>query len=191
MSKNPVRGSVEPRIMRIRPQPKQVTTLKRNKTWTTDQYPHAGGVVIAYRFYPDSEDGAKHAAFGICVSSPLNTCFNGKKVNAIARARLRDSPVRLQFEGFESKLRGMHIRSAFRALLIEKPKWEYVDDQVLRPGRFTERWGAPLLGPDGSLLTAYFDCKRTRRGLDRAIAQIPTPPSHWILRMPGWIEEIV
>jgi hypothetical protein len=182
---------VTPRIMRIRPRPKQVTTLKRNKAWTTDQYPHPGGISIAYRFYPDDEDGSKWAAFGVCVSSPLNQCYHGKKVNRIARARLEDSPVRLQFEGFESKLLGMHVRSAFRTILIEEPKWEHVDDLVLRPGRFTERWGAPLVGPDGSLLTAYFDCKRTRRGLGRDVAQIPTAPSHWILRMPGWIQELV
>lgn len=179
------------RIMKIRPKPKQVTTLKRNKAWTTDQYPHAGGVVIAYRFYPDDEDGAKLAAFGVCVSSPLNRCFHGKKLKAIARARLEDSPVRLQFEGFDSKLLGAHIRSAFKTILIEDPNWEKVDDKVHRPGRFTERWGAPLLGPDGSLLTAYWDCKRTRRGLSRDVAQLPVAPSHWILRMPGWIREVV
>lgn len=183
-------------IINVRPPPRMVTTTKRNKSWTTPQYPHNGGVVIAYLVYPNPDGGPQVAALGAAVSSPTNGCFHGAKLKRIARARLEDSPVRLQFDGFGPKLRGDHIRSAFRALLIEEPKWRYVDNQVLRPGRFTQRWGASLLGPDGSLLTAFIDFlhrprwaeEEARRGnavpLQRALC-------HWVLRMPAWIREVV
>lgn len=180
------------RIITIRPPPKMVTTLKRNKAWTTPQYPHNGGLVIAYRVYPNPEGGPQVAALGAAVSSPLNECFHGTKLKRIARARLEDSPVRLKFDDFEPRLRGDHVRSAFRALLIDEPEWKYVDDEVLRPGRFTQRWGACLLGPDGSLLTAYIDfLHRPRWAAEGAAIPLPRPLRHWVLRMPGWIREVV
>jgi len=172
----------------IRPPQRMVWDPRRGKQIL--RHPHTGGVVVAYRTLPTGEDG-QWAAIGVAVSRPSNPSYDQKLIKRIARARLHDSPLRLQFAGRDDPLRLPVIRSALRTIIIEEPEWLYVDGQVLRPKRFTQRWGTELVGPDGSLLTAYFDFKHELRGVPREHAQVPRPLSHWILRLPNWILEVL
>lgn len=157
---------------------------------TAQVYPTNSCISIAYRYLPADADG-KWVSIGIAFCAPQEKAWVRKKSCAIARGRLNDSPLRLRFEGLEAPLASHHVVSAVRAVVIENPVWEMVDDQVLRPGRFTQRWGSPLMGPDGSLLTAYFDFKHLLRGIPRGHCQLPRPVSHWILKTPSWAKSLL
>lgn len=156
----------------------------------TPEYPSSCAISIAYRLLPEGEDG-QWASLGVSFCSPLERYWNRKKGCTIARSRLNNSPVRLRFEALEDKLSARHVRLALDTIIIEEPRWEHVDDQVLRPQRFTQRWGTPLVGPNGSLLTAYFDCLHHSRAPRPSLLESEREPSHWILRIPSWAGRVV
>jgi len=175
------------KFIHIRP---PTVTVENSKGKDIDVYPDYSGFTIAYRFLPEDTDG-KWIALGMSFSSPMEKEWLREKARGIARSRLNDSPVRLQYEGLEADLTSRYVVSGVRTIVYENPKWKHVDDKVLRPGRFTQRWGAALVGPDGSLLTAYFDCKRTPRGVHPSLCVIPRAPSHWVLRIPAFVRGLL
>ena len=153
-------------------------------------YPNNSAIAVAYRFLPEDSDG-KWISIGVAFCSPKEKHWEKRKARSISKSRLDKSPLRLQYEGLEASLTTRHVLTGLRAVVFEKPTWKYIDDQVLRPKRFTQRWGAPLVGPDGSLLHAYFDFKHVHRDTPREYARLPPPVSHWILNAPDWAQALL
>jgi hypothetical protein len=178
--------NTEESYLYIRPPFKLVQT----KDGVGKVYPNNSAITIAYRFLPEDADG-KWISLGVSFCSPKEKSWHKRTARSIARGRLHDSPVRLQYEGLEAALTTRHVVSGFKAIVFEDPKWEHADDQVLHPGRFTQRWAAALVGPDGSLLTAYFDFKHILRDVPEVVEQLPRPLSHWVLRVPRWARDLL
>jgi hypothetical protein len=177
----------EESFLYIRPKHKLVPT----EDGVGKVYPNNSAITIAYRFLPEDTDG-KWISLGVSFCSPKEKSWSKKKARSIARARLNDSPVRLQYEGLEADLTTRHVVSGLKIIVVENPQWEHADDQVLRPSRFTQRWGAALMGPDGSLLTAYFDFKdKWKIPAAVHLEAIPRPLSHWVLNIPSWARALL
>lgn len=161
-------------------------------------YPDSAGITICYRPAETRQDG-QWVLVGVSFCPPTAAYWNRRKANVIARSRAFDSPLQFQFEGLAEDLTERHVIQAVRTLCIEEPKWEPGDRKPLRPSRFTHRYSAALLGPGGSLLTAYLDVKVREMSQDAPrgkIIHITDPHggkfsrdvqvSHWALRIPAW-----
>jgi len=183
-------------------------TDKEGKTRQGKVYDNTSAVTIAYRILPADDDG-QWLAIGAVFCSPKEKSWSRKQGCSIAGMRLKDSPLRLQFEGLEAELTSRHVLIGLRAIVIEKPEWGYIDEQVLRPDRFDGRWGAPLMGPDGSLLTAYIDGKQPSKEEEEEnivelarVLEVPEEeardryeedwlPSHWSRRIPSFARALL
>lgn len=166
------------------------------------------GVTICSRPSETQADG-QWVLVGASFSSPKAKFWDRKKACAIAKARAFDSPLQLKFEGLDGGLQAKHVEAALRTLAIEGPAWVPADMKPLRPGRFTQRYGTTLLGPNGSLLTAYIDVKPWTSAevpedrLRRKVVYLDSPPlskgagsvqlliSHWALRIPSWARDVL
>ena len=175
----------------------QTVARKNKKDEDVSVYPDSSGVTLCIQFGRISEDEDQWASLGWCLSSPSRSSWDRKKSCSIAGGRLRDSPLQFRFEALREDLTLRHVLQALRTLTLEAPKWEFADEKPVRPGRFNNRVSTALLGPDGSLLTAYVDVKvneephlAVSRIYSHQQADVP-PKIHWAMRAPRWAHALI
>jgi len=166
-------------------------------------YPDSSGITVCYRPAETRQDG-QWVLVGVSFCPPSAKYWDRKQANVIAQSRAFDSPLQFQFEGLQEDLTARHVIQAVRTLCIEEPRWEPADRRPLRPSRFTHRYGAALLGPGGSLLTAYIDVKVREMSQEAPRGKViyihdeqddkfsrNVQVSHWALRIPGWARQML
>jgi hypothetical protein len=189
----PIYGHIRPSTLLLNKKGKQYLGYER------------GAITIAYYPLPDAID--KPAVIGLAFCTPEDQ-WSRSRGRSIASSRLGTSPLRLSFEGLERPLTYGDILAGLRTLAIDSLRgWEYIDENVLKP-RSNERWGVALIGPGGSLLTAYVDvkAKAPKGSLFRKLTaprgavdygssvpgegEHPWPDSngHWAMRIPSFGE---
>jgi hypothetical protein len=179
-------------------------TIRDRKGDLVEVHEDASGVTIAYTSSRLQGTNEHWIRLGMAFSSPKAKCWPRKKMNRIAAARAKDNPLLLQLESFDSDVTEDVLTSLLRTFVIELPHtWEPVPN-VLRPSRFNRRAGVGLVGPAGSLLSAYVDFKDpeapkpTKRGdcvVPLLMRDEETPfhrrVRHWSCRVPSWAKQLI
>jgi hypothetical protein len=120
-----------------------------------------------------------------------------KKALAIAKGRLQDSPIRFYFDSV-GEIELPQLVSTVKAYLLAGVQWDSADERVLRPSRFNWRIGGQMLGPDGSLVSVFFDTRASefledkRKVLPLHESNLGKPEkldnvTHWALKSPSWV----